>query len=134
MPTPPLLHVDRRQEDVRTVLVLAGAMDLHSVHVFTAAMAAALRSGATAVHVDLSAVAFCDCRGLNALLEAAQDSRAQGRTFQARAPSTAVLRLFTLTGTTGILLDRAPRAVGAPAGADEAAAKRFEDRSAAPPV
>ncbi|MER6188611.1 STAS domain-containing protein [Streptomyces cyaneofuscatus] len=138
MPTPPLLYVDRRQEGVRIVLVLAGAMDLHSVHVFTAALAAALRSGATAVHVDLSAVAFCDCSGLNALLEAAQDSRAGGRTFQAHGPCTTVLRLFTLTGTVGILLGRAPRAVGAavgaPVGMDETATKRFEDRSAAPPV
>ncbi|MEV4876534.1 STAS domain-containing protein [Streptomyces cyaneofuscatus] len=138
MPTPPLLYVDRRQEGVRTVLVLAGAMDLHSVHAFTAAMEEFLRGGATAVHVDLSAVAFCDCSGLTVLLEAARDCRAQGRTFQAHGPSSAVLRLFTLTGTAGILLGLAPRAVvaavGAPAGADETAAKRFEDRSAAPPV
>ncbi|MGA4996731.1 STAS domain-containing protein [Streptomyces arboris] len=138
MPTPPLLYVDRRQEDVRTVLVLAGATDLHSVHVFTAAMEEFLRGGGTAVHVDLSAVAFCDCSGLNALLGAAQDSRARGRTFQAHGPSPAVLRLFTLTGTTGLLLAQGPRAVGvavgAPVGVDETAAKRFEDRSAAPPV
>ncbi|MFJ7057871.1 STAS domain-containing protein [Streptomyces griseobrunneus] len=130
MQTPPLLYVDRRQEEARTVLVLAGAMDQDSVHVFTAAMAEVSRTGAAAVHVDLSAVAFCDCAGLNALLKAAQGSRAEGRTFQAHAPSTAVLRLFTLTGTTGVLLGRDSHA----SGGDETAAKRSEDRSAAPPV
>lgn len=130
MQTPPLLHVDRRQEETRTVIVLAGAMDRDSVPVFTAAMAEVSRAGAAAVHVDLSAVAFCDCGGLIALLTAAQDSRTEGRKFQAHAPSPAVLRLFTLTGTVGILLGPGFRT----SGPDETAARRFEDRSPAPPV
>lgn len=99
-----LLHVDRRQEDSGTWIVLAGEMDLDSAPLFTHAVAEALRAGRTAVHVDLSAVAFCDCSGLSALLRAARDTRASGRTFQAHAPDDEVARLLALTGTTGILL------------------------------
>lgn len=130
MQTPPLLNVIRRQEETRTVIVLAGVLDRDSVPAFTAAMAEVSRAGAAAVHVDLSAVAFCDCSGLTALLTAAQDSRTEGRTLRVHAPSPAVLRLFTLTGTVGILLGSGPRI----SGPDETAAKRFEDRSPAPPV
>jgi len=130
MQTPPLLYVDRRQEGVRTVIILAGAMDRDSVPAFTTAMAEVLRTGATAVHVDLSAVAFCDCSGLTALLKAAQDSRTEGHTFQAHAPSPVVLRLLTLTGTADTLLGPGYRATGA----DEPAATLFRDRPATPPV
>ncbi|MEU6953265.1 STAS domain-containing protein [Streptomyces sp. NPDC045714] len=130
MQTPPLLYVDRRQEETRTVIVLAGAMDSDSARAFTAAMTEISRAGAAAVHVDPSAVAFCDCGGLTALLTAVQDSRTQGRTSQAHAPSPAVLRLFTLTGTVGILLGSVSRTPGP----CESAARSSEDRSAAPPV
>ncbi|MFJ6443375.1 STAS domain-containing protein [Streptomyces sp. NPDC091649] len=130
MQTPPLLNVVLRQKETHTVIVLAGVMDRDSVPAFTAAMAEVSRAGAAAVHVDLSAVAFCDCSGLTALLTAARDSRTEGRTWQAYAPSPAALRLFTLTGTAGILLGSGSRV----SGPDETAAKRFEDRSPASPV
>ncbi|MGW5924877.1 STAS domain-containing protein [Streptomyces anulatus] len=130
MQAPPILYVELRQEETRTVIVLAGAMDRDSVHAFTAAMTEVSRAGAVAVHVDLSAVAFCDCSGLTALLTAAQDCRTEGRTLQVHAPSPAVLRLFSLTGTVGILLGAGSRT----SGPDGTAAKRFEDRSPAPPV
>ena len=110
----PLLYVDRHHEDSGTAIVLAGAMDLDSSCVFTRALAEALRTEDTAIHVDLSAVAFCDCGGLGALLKAAQDTRASGRTFQAHAPAPAVLRMLALTGTTDILLGTADTALGRP--------------------
>lgn len=130
MQTPTLLTVYLRQEETHTVIVLAGAMDRDSVPAFTSAMAEVSRAGAAAVHVDLSAVAFCDCSGLTALLTAAQDSRTEGRTLQVHAPSPAVLRLFTLTGTVGVLLGSGP----CTSGPDETAAKHFEDRSPTSPV
>ncbi|MFF1925059.1 STAS domain-containing protein [Streptomyces sp. NPDC058221] len=112
MPISPLLYADRHQEDSGTAIVLAGVMDLDSSCVFTRAFAAALSTEALAMHVDLSAVAFCDCGGLSALLKAAQDARAGGRTFQAHAPAPAVLRMLTLTDTADTLLGRDPFASG----------------------
>ncbi|MYW33060.1 STAS domain-containing protein [Streptomyces sp. SID2119] len=113
MHTPSLLFVDLCHRDTGTAIVLAGAMDSDSVHGFTTVMRDVLRAGTATVHLDLSALAFCDCGGLTALLRASQDSRREGRPFQAHAPSRAVLRLFTLTGTASTLLSREFPAGGA---------------------
>ncbi|MFC8226290.1 STAS domain-containing protein [Streptomyces sp. NPDC057287] len=107
----PLLYVDRCQEGTNTVMVLTGALDHDSAHLFTATMAEALSAGVRSVHVDLSAVAFCDCGGLTALLKAALDARTKRWEFRVQAPSSAVLRLLALTGSTETLLGRQHGAV-----------------------
>ncbi|MEY7979749.1 STAS domain-containing protein [Streptomyces pilosus] len=58
----------------------------------------ALRSSDTGVDLDLSAVSFCDCSGLNVLLDARQRALGQGKTVALRASSPAVERLLGLIG------------------------------------
>ncbi|MFD8064300.1 STAS domain-containing protein [Streptomyces cyaneofuscatus] len=130
MHTPSLLFVDLCHRDTGTVIVLAGAMDSDSAHGFTTVMRDVLRAGTATVHRDSSALAFCDCGGLTALLRASQDSRREGRPFRAHAPSRAVLRLFTLTGTASTLLSREFPA----GGAGPPTAAPVANRPAAPPV
>lgn len=106
------LYVDRHQDGPETVIVLTGALDHDSAHLFTATMAEVLSAGVRAIHVDLSAVAFCDCGGLTALLRAKHEARTKGWMFQPQAPSPAVLHLLALTGSAETLLGRQ---AGAPA-------------------
>ncbi|MGW0673192.1 STAS domain-containing protein [Streptomyces sp. NPDC002746] len=115
------LHVDRHQGGPDTVIVLTGALDHDSAHLFTATMAEVLSAGVRAINVDLSAVAFCDCGGLTALLRAKHEARTEGWVFQAQAPSPAVLHLLALTGSAETLLGRQP---GAPAHMNHAEAAR----------
>ncbi len=58
----------------------------------------ALRRSAKGIDLDLSAVAFCDCSGLNLLLDARKRALSQGKTLAICANSPAVERLLGLIG------------------------------------
>lgn len=57
-----------------------------------------LGRSATGVDLDLSAVRFCDCGGLNILLDLRRQALLQGKTVAVRACSPEVQRLLDLTG------------------------------------
>ncbi|AKL64724.1 MULTISPECIES: STAS domain-containing protein [Streptomyces] len=84
------------------VVVLAGEVDLDRATDVRDVLFSALRSSPR-VTVDLAAVTFCDCAGLNALLRArleAMESGADGvRRFRIHGMSGQVARLLDLTGT-----------------------------------
>ncbi|NEA98782.1 ANTAR domain-containing protein [Streptomyces sp. SID13726] len=63
-----------------------------------------LDRSATGLDLDLSAVAFCDCGGLNVLLGLRRQALAQGKTVTVLACSPPVERLLELTGAHELLV------------------------------
>lgn len=104
MSFPPLLRVHREQNADGVRISLTGEMDLETAPVFTAALSPWLGQGSVPVHVDLSAVTFCDCSGLRALLLAVEAARNGATVLRIQTPGPAVLRLLALTGTRDVLL------------------------------
>ena len=82
----------------RVVVVVRGELDIGATHL-RAALNDALDRSATGVDLDLAEVGFCDCGGLNVLLELRRRALAESRTVAVRDCSPAVGRLLDLTGT-----------------------------------
>ncbi len=97
--TRPTLTVFRHDTTSRTLVVLAGEIDLASVPPLREALDRCLLDGFRTVDVDVRAVTFCDCSGLNALLVAAQRTASAGGSLRLRHPSAALTRLLALTGS-----------------------------------
>lgn len=68
MAIPPLLDVHRHDYGNRTRIVVVGAIDLDSAPLLRVSLEQCLLDGIRSIDVDLSAVTFCDCTGLNLLL------------------------------------------------------------------
>jgi anti-anti-sigma factor len=65
---------------------------------------AAVASGVRSVDVDLRQVSFCDCSGLNGLLDACAHARTKGVSFGISGPVAPIVeRLFQVTGVEGVL-------------------------------
>ncbi|MCX5058833.1 ANTAR domain-containing protein [Streptomyces sp. NBC_00201] len=73
-----------------------------------------LGRSATGVDLDLSAVRFCDCGGLNVLLDLRHHALDQGKTVAVRACSPVVRRLLDLTGTGELFTHSGPDGLDAP--------------------
>ncbi|WP_407560524.1 STAS domain-containing protein [Streptomyces sp. 184] len=108
----PRLNLVRRDLADRTVISLAGEIDLESVPLLREAFAQCTREGVRTVDVDLIAVTFCDFSGLRAFLEMSRRAAKAGGTLRLHHPSTALARILDLTGTASLLLG--PPAVPAP--------------------
>ncbi|MCX4545448.1 STAS domain-containing protein [Streptomyces sp. NBC_01565] len=82
------------------LVVVVGEIDLDSAAEIRDVLISAL-SAAPRVTVDLAAVTFCDCAGLNALLRARLEAGAAGagRRLRIHGMSPQVARLLDLTGT-----------------------------------
>ncbi|MFF0012044.1 ANTAR domain-containing protein [Streptomyces sp. NPDC005374] len=65
----------------------------------------ALDRSATGVDLDLGEVRFCDCGGLNVLLDLRREALGQGKTITVRVCSPAVGRLLDLTGARELFVD-----------------------------
>lgn len=104
MPVPSLLNVHRHDYWSRTLITVAGDIDLDSVPLLRVALEQCLLDGIRTIEVDLSAVTFCDCTGLNAFLTALQCTAAVGGTLRLHQPSAPVARLFVLTGADSLLI------------------------------
>ncbi|MEV6734715.1 MULTISPECIES: STAS domain-containing protein [unclassified Streptomyces] len=82
------------------VVVLAGEMDQDCAAELREVLVCALSAYPQGLVLDLTAVTFCDCSGLNALLQARLDAGAdRARRFRIRSMSPRVARLLALTGT-----------------------------------
>ncbi|MCM2422749.1 STAS domain-containing protein [Streptomyces sp. RKAG293] len=104
MPVPSLLNVHRHDDGSRTLIAVAGDIDLDSAPLLRASLEQCLLDGIRTIDVDLSAVTFCDCTGLNLFLSARRRTAAAGGALCLHHPSEAVARLFALTGLTSLLL------------------------------
>lgn len=100
----PQLTVYRRDRTHRTLITLAGEIDLESAPLVRAALARCLGDGIRIIDVDLTPVTFCDCSGVNALLHAAQKTTEAGGTLGLHYPPPSLVRILDLTGCGFLLL------------------------------
>ncbi|NUP39586.1 MAG: STAS domain-containing protein, partial [Streptomyces sp.] len=81
----------------RTRVAVHGEVDLDCADTLYQVLADCLTSTPRGVDVDLTATAFFDCAGLNALLRARTRARATGAELTVTAVSPAVARVLDLT-------------------------------------
>lgn len=103
MTVPQAFRTYRHDTDDRALITLAGEIDLESAPLIRETLASCLRDGIRTIDVDLTAVAFCDCSGVNAFLNARALSVAAGASMRLHYPRPAVARLLTLTGSQSLL-------------------------------
>jgi anti-sigma B factor antagonist len=104
MRIPPILNVHRHDTDNRTLVTLAGEIDLTSAPLVHASLERCLHDGIRVIDVDVTAVTFCDCSGLNAFLHALLHTAAGGGRLRLHHPSPALERLVALTGSGSLFL------------------------------
>ncbi|UUU34097.1 STAS domain-containing protein [Streptomyces sp. CA-210063] len=104
MSVPPILNVYRHDTDNRALVTLTGEIDLNSAPLVHASLERCLHDGIRTIDVDVTAVTFCDCSGLNAFLYALLRTAAAGGSLQLHHPSPALKRLVALTGSNSLFL------------------------------
>ncbi|MFD7407040.1 STAS domain-containing protein [Streptomyces sp. NPDC059866] len=100
----PQLTVYRHDRRTRTLITLAGEIDLESAPLVRLSLERCLRDGIRTIDVDLTPVTFCDCSGLNAFLHAAQQTTVVGGTLRLHHPPTMLARILDLAGCGSLLL------------------------------
>jgi len=83
----------------RSVLQIAGELDVSTASRVAALVTEALRSGSTHLVVDVAGVTFMDCAALRVLLRARQASLARGGQLSLAAVPRSVRAVLALTGT-----------------------------------
>ncbi|WP_427167258.1 STAS domain-containing protein [Streptomyces sp. C1-1] len=104
----PQLTIHRRDRRNRALLTLAGEIDLESAPLVRTALERCLHDGIRTVDVDLTPVTFCDCSGLNVLLDAAQKTADAGGTLRLHHPPPTLVLIIALTGCGFLLLGAPP--------------------------
>ncbi|MFF4426728.1 STAS domain-containing protein [Streptomyces sp. NPDC001549] len=104
MPNP---NTRRYDEIGRTLITVTGELDLDTVHPLRATLTQCLRDGARTVDIDLTALTFCDCSGLNVFLSTWQQLTAAGGSLHLHHPPRVLARLIGITGS-GFLLGSPP--------------------------
>jgi anti-sigma B factor antagonist len=98
MSTSSYLTITCCEQGPRTVLRLAGELDLGSMDRLAAVLHRILESPPKVVVIDAGQLRFADCGGLSALLAAHNRLAAQGHQLVIANMQPAVRRLVTLTG------------------------------------
>jgi anti-sigma B factor antagonist len=96
-PRPPAggtVHVIRHDVGRRTVLSVAGEIDMATAPAMTRAIDAALATGALELWIDLTPTAFMDSSGVHVLLAAQRRLCALNRRFAVICPEGGIRRLF----------------------------------------
>ncbi|MGW1991809.1 STAS domain-containing protein [Embleya sp. NPDC001921] len=88
--------------DSSAVVTVIGEIDVDAVPELAFALDRCLDQRPGALRLDLSAVRFCDCAGLNALLRARLRARGVGTTLVLYGVTPVVARLLVLTETEGL--------------------------------
>jgi anti-sigma B factor antagonist len=101
----PLLSVEPEVTGSRTVLRVAGEVDLATAPQLRAAIDAAVTSGAPEVCVDLCATTFMDSSGLHVLVEARRRAEETGCDLTLACAPGPVARVIELSGV-GELIPR----------------------------
>ncbi|MGW0843213.1 STAS domain-containing protein [Streptomyces sp. NPDC002787] len=104
MSVPPILNVYRHDTDNRALVTLTGEIDLNSAPLVHASLERCLHDGIRTIDVDVTAVTFCDCSGLNTFLYASLCTAAAGGSLRLHHPSPALKRLVALTGSDSLFL------------------------------
>ncbi|WP_406170357.1 STAS domain-containing protein [Streptomyces sp. NBC_00996] len=100
----PQLTVYRHDRRKRALITLAGEIDLESAPLVRASLERCLRDGIRTIDVDLTAVGFCDCSGLNAFLHASQQTTVAGGTLRLHYPPAMLALILDVTGCGFLLL------------------------------
>lgn len=111
MTTPPerALGVHTVALERRALVVVVGELDQGTVGEVGTAVDACLSGRPERIEMDLSAVAFCDCSGLNGLLRARHRAVRAGTSLCVISAGQAVRRLFDLAQVGGLFdLPRRP--------------------------
>ena len=80
------------------VVAAPGEIDITNAEALSSALLTAAANGHDRLVVDMTRTQFCDSSGLHTLIAAHKRAEAEGREVLLVIPSTAVLRVFTLTG------------------------------------
>jgi anti-sigma B factor antagonist len=83
-------------------VAVSGEVDVYSAPELKDSLTSLLQSGAKAVVVDLSDVAFLDSTGLGALVEARAAMSEAGGALPIVCSQERILKLFTITGLDGV--------------------------------
>ncbi|MFC8199399.1 STAS domain-containing protein [Streptomyces sp. NPDC057298] len=108
----PQLIVYRHDTGERALITLAGEIDLETALLVREALERCVHDGARTIDVDLTAVVFCDCSGLNVFIEASQRTGESGVSLQLHHPPYTLATMVEFTGTR-FLLASPPSAPGA---------------------
>jgi anti-anti-sigma factor len=94
----PLGLTHRIYPDGHAVVAVGGELDAATADQASGYVRQVMDRARGAVTVDLSAVSFCDARGLRALVQIAAHSRATGRKVTLAAVRPPVLKIMRITG------------------------------------
>jgi anti-sigma B factor antagonist len=93
-----VLSVSIRQDAERVIVVPVGELDLASVDILAAHLAAATDGNAARIEVDLSGVTFVDSVGIHALLKGRRLAEAGGKDYAVNGADGLVREVLELTG------------------------------------
>ncbi|MEU9960710.1 anti-sigma factor antagonist [Streptomyces sp. NPDC050982] len=124
------LKIEAHQVGARTVVVIAGEIDLDGEQLLKQELRRALARSVTGLDLDLSGVEFCDCSGLNVLLRLRRRALKDAKTVVIQAADPVVERLLALTRTSSLFAP-ACAPTYAPTG-DAAEAATLPDQDAHP--
>lgn len=103
MPVLPSLNLHRHDRGDHTTITMAGEIDLETAPALPVMIGDCLHDGIRTIDIDLTALAFCDVSGLNALRDAAQRTASAGGSLRLRHPRPHTSKLLHLSGM-GFLL------------------------------
>ncbi|MCW2871577.1 STAS domain-containing protein [Actinacidiphila oryziradicis] len=111
-----------REQDEQVVLELTGELDLDSEGTLAAVVGAVLESGRPWIVLDCTGLAFCDSRGMNALLTVQRSAQAAGGALVLAAIGGHVRQVLALAGVDQVI----PTAAGVDEGIGLLAAIRAD--------
>lgn len=93
-----------RSDGERTIVALAGEIDLYTAPRLQSELSAALSAadGPAWLVVDMSAVDFCDSTGMNVLLAAFRQAQERGGGLSLLAPRPSVRKILEVTGLNSV--------------------------------
>ncbi|MFG1808107.1 STAS domain-containing protein [Streptomyces sp. NPDC049040] len=105
----PVFHVSTHLDPDAPCLRLVGELDLDGTAELHSALADCFARRSARVVLDIRGLAFCDCSGLNVLLEAKATADRIGTELRLAGARPQVARLLALTGAVEVFADSVPR-------------------------
>ncbi|MFI6473144.1 STAS domain-containing protein [Streptomyces sp. NPDC050516] len=101
----PQLNIYRHDRRQRSLITLAGEIDLDTAPQVREALEQCLRDGIRTIDVDLTPITFCDVSGLNALLRAAWRTTSLGGSLRLHHPPPMLAWMVRITSTEFLFLE-----------------------------
>ena len=114
-PEPGQLTIQRRNEADRVVLTIRGEIDMASGATLARELYGAERPLLRRIVLDLAALDFIDCTGIEVLLHAQERAESNGHVLVLTNVPANVQRLFSLTGLDAHLVIQPPRHIASSA-------------------